>query len=231
MQIGYRANVNTGRLGGTVRLIKEKLEKPVQWLICQLHANELLLRHLLTHLDGSITRPRAFSGVIGKELTTCEKLPIVSFSPIEGDLPEMANPIPDFSTCQSCLYDICDAVGKGQCTTELPRRDPGSISHSLWLIAANRRLRLCISTDNSSDNLKILVTYIMKVYAPVWIAIKSKCSCRYGTIHLCKPSCHKSRYLLKELKAIVDSVTQCNAFLAHPENILLCKIADDRKNI
>ena len=91
-----RANVNTGRLGGTVRLIKEKLQQPVQWLFCQLHANELPLRHLLTHLDGSTSGPHAFSGVIGKELTTCEKLPIGFFSPIEGDLPEMANPVPDF---------------------------------------------------------------------------------------------------------------------------------------
>ena len=95
-----RANVNTGRLGGTVRLIKEKLQKPVQWLIYQLHENKISLCHLLTHLDGSTSGPHAFSFVIGKELMTCEKLPI-SFSPIEGDLPEMANPIPGFSTIKA----------------------------------------------------------------------------------------------------------------------------------
>ena len=33
--------------------------KPLQWLVCQLHADELPLRHLLEHLDGVTAGPRA----------------------------------------------------------------------------------------------------------------------------------------------------------------------------
>ena len=62
-------NVNTGRIGGVIRLLEEKYKKPLQWLVCLLHANELPLRHLLQHLDGSTSGPRAFSGPIGKALT------------------------------------------------------------------------------------------------------------------------------------------------------------------
>lgn len=69
-------NVNTGRNGGVIRFLEEHYSKPFQWLVCQLHANELPLRHLLQHLDGSTAGPKAFSGAIGKKLPTCEKLPV-----------------------------------------------------------------------------------------------------------------------------------------------------------
>jgi len=108
-------NVNTGRLRGTVRLIEEEIQKPVQWFIFQLHGNELPFRHLLTHFDGSTSGPRAFSGLIGKELEEFEKFPIVSYSPIVGDLPDMTNLVSDLSTDQCYLYEMCDAVGKGFC--------------------------------------------------------------------------------------------------------------------
>ena len=47
--------VNTGQKGGVIRLIEQKLKRPLQWFTCQLHANELLLRHFLQHIDGSKT--------------------------------------------------------------------------------------------------------------------------------------------------------------------------------
>lgn len=43
-------NVNTGNSGGVIRKIESKLNRPLQWLICLLHCNELLLRHLLIKL-------------------------------------------------------------------------------------------------------------------------------------------------------------------------------------
>jgi len=70
----------------------------------------------------------------------------------------------------------------------------------------------------------------MKVYAPVWFAIKRQSSCRYGTLHLFQ-TILKSRYLSQDLKSIIDPVIQRNAYFAHPENILLCMLADDRKTI
>jgi hypothetical protein len=82
-----RTNVNTGRIGGVMRLLEVQCGKPLQWLVYQLHANELPLRHLVQHLDGSTSGPRAFSGVIGKALSNCEMLPVVLFQKIEADMP------------------------------------------------------------------------------------------------------------------------------------------------
>ena len=52
-------NVNTGSLGCTIALTEKELHKPLQWLVCQLHANERPLRDLLKHLDGETSGPRA----------------------------------------------------------------------------------------------------------------------------------------------------------------------------
>ena len=43
--------VNTGAKGGAIRMIELKLNKPVHWLICQLHANKLPLCHLFQTLN------------------------------------------------------------------------------------------------------------------------------------------------------------------------------------
>ena len=52
-------SVNTGFNGGVIRLIEEKLNKPLHWFIFQLHANELPLRHVVQKLDGK-TEKRIF---------------------------------------------------------------------------------------------------------------------------------------------------------------------------
>src|SRR5271156_5237745 len=84
-------NTNTGKHRGTIRLLELELQKPLQWLVCQLHANELPFRHLLIHRDGSTSGPRGFSGPLGKQFAGCEKLPLVVFAPIDDDLPNMTD--------------------------------------------------------------------------------------------------------------------------------------------
>ena len=60
--------VNTGEKGGAIRLVEMKLNRPVHHLICQLHANELPLRHLVENLDRKTSGSRGFTGPIGKQL-------------------------------------------------------------------------------------------------------------------------------------------------------------------
>ena len=42
---------------------------------------------------------------------------------------------------------------------------------------------------------------------------------------------HLSRYLPAELKSVIDPVLKRNGFFAHPENILLTMITDERKHV
>ena len=153
-------NVNTGRKGGIIALMEQELQKPLQWLICQLHANELPLRHLLIHLDGATSGPHAFKGKIGKAMSVCETLPIVDFTPIESNIQVMTD------------AEIAD-----------------------------------LSTDQ-----------------------KYLSSCKDGARHLFQ-TIYKSRYLSKKIKSVIDPVIQRNGYFAHPENVLLSMLTDERKHI
>lgn len=59
-----------------------KLQRSLQWFICQLHGNELPLRHLFQYLDGVTTGPRGYSGPIGKQLANCHNRPGVAFEAV-----------------------------------------------------------------------------------------------------------------------------------------------------
>lgn len=220
--------VNTGLKGGVIRLLEEQYDKPLQWLICQLHANELPLRHLVESLDGSTSGPRGFTGPIGKQLSKCEQLPLTNFNRILGDLPTIESN--DLSTDQKYLLEMSQAVSSGKCSPELSKRDPGKLNHSRWLTTANRILRLYVASDEPSMSLVSLVTYIIKVYVPVWFSIKFKPSCKDGAVHLFH-LIELSRYLPEDLRSIVDPVIQRNGFFGHPENILLSMITDNRRHI
>ena len=116
------------------------------------------------------------------------------------------------------------------CTESFLKRDPGTLSHSRWLTAANRVLRLYVSTENPSKELVSLVIFIIRVYAPTWFDIKRNSSCKDGVKHL-YDTITRSRYLSHDLKSVVDSVIQRNGYFAHPENVLLSMLTNDRKHI
>lgn len=220
--------VNTGCNGGIIRLIELELKKPLQWFICLLHCNELPLRHLFLKLDGRTVGPNAFSGPLGKQLQNCETLPVVSFEKITSELPFVDSA--DLSTDQKYLYEITSAISKNSFSADLINRNPGKMNHSRWLTTANRILRLYVATVRPSSNLRKLAKFVVKVYAPVWFEIKGKPSCRYGALHLWS-MINKSRMFDDAIKNIIDPVIQRNGYFAHPENILLAMITDERLHI
>ena len=67
----------------------------------------------------------------------------------------------ELSTDSKYLYKMAYAISNGIVPADLSHIKPGPIAHSRWLTKANR---LYVSTENPSRNLKILATYIMKVW-------------------------------------------------------------------
>ena len=222
-------SVNTGKRGGVIRLLEQFLCKPLHWFICQLHANELPLRHLIQNLDGKTMGPRGYNGDIGKQLNNCENLPVISFQPIYSELP-LSLYLGDLSTDQKYLYDMHQAIASGTMPADLAIRNPGKVVHSRWLTTANRILRLYTAKENPSVNLQVLTSFIMRVYAPMWFAIKFNPSVTMGPLHL-----HKTIVLANEFESkytnIIIPVIKRNAYFAHPENILLAMINDDREYV
>lgn len=79
---------------------------------------------------------------------------------------------------------MCNVSLKGVCSEQLSQRDPSLLSHSRWRSAANRLLRLYISAENPWESILQIVTFIAKVFAPMWFTIKTDLSCKNGAKHV-----------------------------------------------
>lgn len=167
----------------------------------------------------------------GKALSDCENTTVAQFSPVMGNVPDIEQRIVDqLSTEQKYLFEMCQAIKSGYCAPVLANRQPGKMAHSRWVTTANRILRLYVGSSDPSENLKILVEYIVKVYAPVWFSIKNKPLLIDGANHVFE-LIFLSRWLPQNLKSIIDAVIQRNAFFAHPENILVAMLFDKRNYV
>ncbi|KAE8741687.1 hypothetical protein FOCC_FOCC012785 [Frankliniella occidentalis] len=221
-------SVNTGHKGGVIRLLEVKLQKPLQWFICLLHFNELLMKHIMEHVDGPTNGPRAYKGTIGQLLPDCHLLPVVDFDFISVELPPLSTP--DLSTDQCYLLRMAHAVTTGNVPPDLSELKPGPLNHARWLTLACRILRLYVATEVPGENLKTLATFVMRVYVPQWFQIKRRPSCTEGARHIFQ-AIQRSRYLPRPLIGVIDKVIQTNAYFAHHENILLAMLFDDLKEI
>ena len=73
----------TGRYNGFIRSLEEHLRRPLQWCVCILHTNKLLLRHVVLELDGTACSPDSFPRPIGSVLGgPVYKWPVVVFQKI-----------------------------------------------------------------------------------------------------------------------------------------------------
>ena len=107
------------------------------------------------------------------------------------------------STDQKYMYLITNSIIKGKCSDQVAKLNPGQMAHSRWLTTVNRICRLYLSTANPSDNLVLLMTFIVQVYSPAWFEIKRSCQIQYGPkILFCILAW--SRYLESKWRSIVD---------------------------
>ena len=213
---------------GVNRLLETSLNRPLQWLVCQLHTKELLLRQIFVHIDGATSGPQGFTGPIGKALASCHTFPVCNYDKIEGELSMIDSE--ELSTDQKYLHDICSAVVNGHSSLDLSLRNLGAVNHARWLTTGNRILRMYIGSENPIPKLITLATFVIRVYAPMWFCIKGHSSCENGARHLFS-TILRSRYLPKNLLTVIDPVIQGNGYFGHSENLLLSMLTDVRPNI
>ena len=225
-------NVNTGTSGGILQHIEERLGRAVHWSVCLLHLNELLLKRIFEQIDGKTTGPKTFSGPIGKQLEICQTFPILrTFRPIQSPIPQLSDEeISDLSTDQNLLYRLCKAINDGAVDDNLGNRTIGPLNHARWVTAGARVLRLYMATPKPTRGLKVITTFIVKVYAILWFKIRFKHSIEEGPKHLFE-MISLSRYLCGELRSEIDKTIQRNGFFAHQENILLAMTCDENESI
>jgi hypothetical protein len=227
-------NVNTGEHNGVIRRIELSLNRPLQWLVCMLHLNELPFREVFKVIDGETSGPMGLKGPVGSHLDfdPC-KLPIVPFVKITGNVHDVDdNVMTDLSQDQKYLLRACLAVQCGQEDAKssdlefLQTASPGALCHARWLTRANRTLRLYMGTKNPSSELQKIVSFIVVVYAPTWFQIKSHPhSCDGATnffflLRMCRELNDD------HMRECVKKVLSRNCYFAHPENILIAAVDD-----
>lgn len=176
-------NVNTGHRNGVIRSFELQHKTPVQWIICMLHGLELILRTLIENFDGPYKSKNILSGPIGQMLNDCEKLTVVGFEQI--DFPcDIVDENIILSTDQKYFFEMCKAISAGCVHPSLAVRTIGPVNKARWVTTACRFLRVYVAQENPSENFRIIVEFIMKVYAPMMFKIKYQSSVVYGALHL-----------------------------------------------
>ena len=127
--------VNTGIHNGAIRLVEERLSKPLQHVICGLHLNELLFWHILAETDGVTKGPDSLSGPVGSTLNQdMWKDPVVSFQPIAGKVPIIPDSVVhDLSRDQFLVYRYAHAVMTGVMPDDLAGQALGPLCSSRLL--------------------------------------------------------------------------------------------------
>ena len=106
-------------LGGAIRLVEEKLKRPILWDICVLHTNELPFKKYFKHCDASgqdvATTSPSYDGHIGSQFKNGLDLkPIVNFKKITGKVQRFTEDfIKTFNNDTKYLYNICHAIQNG----------------------------------------------------------------------------------------------------------------------
>ena len=164
--------VMTGKSKGFIASLETLIGRPLQWVICLLHLNELPLTHVFQNLDGITSGPDSFSGPIGRKFNGAvsewkvvkfkiySKPKIFCYSKLFDD---------DLSSDQYYAYRICSA---GSVNANLEFLEVGGLNHSHWLILGCRILRFYVAQEKPTSNLSTLAEFLFKVYFPGWFQIK-----------------------------------------------------------
>ena len=88
---------NTGEQSGTIRLLELSLKKPLQWSICLLHLNEIIIRHIIERVDGPNIGPETYTGDVGKAICSMSKDPQKHLTKSVSDMQFSISEVVDFT--------------------------------------------------------------------------------------------------------------------------------------
>ena len=220
-------NSNTGWKAGIISIIEKKLGRKVNWNICALHTNELLLRHLMELLDGKTDSKTGFSGPLGKllklvaDMKRTQSFKKIDLGPDLISLPDEV--IKDLSTDQELSYKLVKAVRSGHLPRDIALRKPGAIVHSRWLTFAENICFMWMS-DHGLDGelyqrLELIVTFVVSVYFPMWFNIKVQHSWLEGPRHILT-QLSLIQLQSNKVQRIVDPYARSTAWFSHSEAVL-----------
>ena len=131
------------------------------------------------------------------------------------DAPDLPNIIySQLSTDQKYLYRICLAIKMSNISKDLSREKPSPINHARWITLAARccrRLYIAKSKECVSENLKLMVRYVLFVYVTNWFNIRFCSTIVNGSRHFLKMIINL-RYMNEFVQQLLQPVLQNGAY-------------------
>ena len=235
---GDSTSSNTGWKEGAIHHIEVAKGEKVLWDICMLHTNELPLRHVMKNLGMETSGANSFVGELGDLIKddvhlyeVDEKFEVLEFGHELRDIPDSI--VEDLSTDQKYFYKIVKMVLSGDLDHDVLKQVVGPVNHSRWLTTACRLCRLWVSKHTLRKNsviyknLKIIISFIVSVYAVMWFEIKCRSNILHGPRHMLKAVQLVDMHCPVKLKAVVEEVMQRGGWHAHSENLLLSLLGSE----
>jgi hypothetical protein len=232
---GDSTSSNTGWRDGAIHHIEDGKSEKVVWDICMLHTNELPLRHIMKDQGMETSGANTFTGELGQlvkddvhDFEVNESFEKLDFAADLRDIPEEI--IADLSGDQKYLYKIVKMIITGELDHDVLKHIIGPVNHSRWLTTGCRLCRCWVSkhglrrNSKSYKSLKIIVSFIVSVYAPMWFEIKCKPNIFHGPDHMLTSVKLVHKYCSTKVKEVVYPVMQRGAWHAHTENMLLAML-------
>ena len=158
--------------------------------------------------------------------------PQVKFECIDlFDITLEAKVLKDLSRDQRLLYEYCRGIRTGEIAGNWANHRIGPLNHARWLTLAIRILALYTRESCPSQNLVLLVKFIMGVYAPTWFRIKQS-SQQKDLPGIILKAIEAMKVVLPDehQEPIIRSLTR-NSYSLLPDNFLYCMLMHEDENI
>ena len=227
---------NTSPDVGAIFTLETLLERPLSWLVCMLHFNELPLKHIEDKYVGKTAGPEMRKGDLGQKVYKINKnlCKMVDFKTIPGKVPSIEEVAPFLANKdQKYLFDFAWAISneKGrefllEKYGEIPD-GPGQPHNARWLKTASCYCRSYVQEESPSEEHIRVIHVILNLYVPMFFQIKKNPSVVDGAKNFFK-AIELARETLNDTeKEIVYKVFANNSYMCHHEMILLSMVFDD----
>lgn len=233
--------VVTGPHNGSNRTFENLSGKPVQWIVCLFHMNELVLKKVFVTIDGPTGSGEVYTGDIGRKISgnknrglgRITRDMVVDFERIIPKEPCHFEPehlqnsdMKNFNTMMKVIIGLLE-IGDDFVLV------PGPVNQARWVTTATNLMCLFVITENPPANLVLLVTFIINVYGPTICDIKKNWHVSCGPINFfnCLKRCRMMFQDHPKLWNECMITLQTNGFMCHIENVVLAMACDDNPDV
>ena len=215
----------------TIATIEQLIERPFQRVLCFFHHQEKSFEVVFLLYSGHSTSPGTYKDGVGRDIKVdVHKLTVVKFTVLPNSSLLNLDSISGetfrrLSTNHQVLISLVRIIITGEVDTRWSSRKIGPVVASRFTTTQARTLRLYISQDSPSYGLNRVVTYLIYVWAEVFIlSLHKNLLTEAPRLLLLEVLLTKKHCTMPE-QVLLKSSISCNGQMGHQENVLLAMLA------